>query len=134
MGEGSGGEFGRKVGRGVLVEGVGVTTREGAPEGLHRATHPVDEHRAGGDQVGAVADGGEVSLLLGRAMDDGREEDRVATAQAGEDLGVGAVALVVAVSDQVNLARVGDDDGELFLAEEAGEPGRMHPHFKDNAG
>jgi hypothetical protein len=114
------GQGGREMGRSVLVEGVGVAAWKGPAEGFYGTTDLVDEHSTGSDEGGAAADDSKVGLLLLGAMLDRGEEDSVEPANAGEDLGVGAVAFVVALADELDLARIGDDDGEALLAEKAG--------------
>ena len=102
-------------------------TLEGEPDG-------VDEAHAGADEGVAQLQAQEIVLGLGGTVLDGMEQRGIHAGEAGEHLGIAAVALAFGAGDGVELARVGDEHLRAVFGEEAADPRTVRARFNGHSG
>src|SRR3972149_2902283 len=100
---------------------------------LDRATGMVDEVRPYSHQRVPRPQQCQVLLGLRAAVVDGAQEPWVYPPEAGQQLGVRAVSLAVALGDEPHLARVGDNDLVPKASKESAHPGGVRPHLENDA-
>jgi len=94
----------------------------------------VDEADAGAHEGIAQLQAQQIVLRLGRAVLDGMQQRRVHAGEAGEHLGIAAVALAFGAGDGVELARVGDQDHGAQVGEVTADPRTVRARFQRDGG